>query len=125
VDHIRGMVDVRFSQPRSGRWRVPLLRQCRVRAGRSESVGIVCNVGMLGAYIAVERAPAVGDPVELSFQLPWEERPIVVAGVVSWKNENARAASLPPGCGVRFVAGSPDDRLRIDALVRAFAQGRS
>jgi PilZ domain len=80
----------------------------------------VCNVGMLGAYLAIEPVPAVGSRVKLSFQLPWRDEALGIEAVVIWSNSDGRARGLPPGCGVEFLATAAEDRQGIAALVRAF-----
>jgi PilZ domain len=116
------MDGVRFVQPASGRWRVPLLRRCRLRVSDVEITGIVCNVGMLGAYLAVEPVPAIGKRVKLSFQLPWRDAALVIDAMVTWSNSDGKARGLPPGCGVQFLATAAEDRQGIAALVRAFGR---
>jgi PilZ domain len=90
-----------------------------------ELTGIVCNVGMFGAYLAVEPVPATGERVELSFQLPWRDDPLRIDATVIWRNGDGRARGLPLGCGVEFLATAPEDRQGIAALVRAFGSRES
>ena len=114
------MDGLRFAQPASGRWRVPLLRRCRLRVPGDEITGIVCNLGMLGAYLAVEPVPSVATRVELSFQLPWRDDPLIIEAKVIWSNSDGRARGLPPGCGVEFLVTAAEDVRGIATLVRAF-----
>jgi hypothetical protein len=118
------MSGLEFRQPRSGIRRVPLLRRCRLRGTGLDASGILCNISVDGAYLAVEPVPRTGDPVELSFQLAWREDSIRVRAVVSWDNSDCKATGLPAGCGVRFLASTSADRNAIKQVVRSYGGGR-
>lgn len=118
------MSGLEFRQPRSGMRRVPLLRRCRLRGAGLDATGILCNISTDGAYLAVEPVPRPGDPVELSFQLAWQEDSIRVRAVVCWDNSDCKATGLPAGCGVRFLASTSADRSAIKGVVRSYVGGR-
>ncbi len=62
----------------------------------------------------------MGDSVELSFQLAWQEDLIRVKAVVSWDNSDCKATGLPAGCGLRFLASTSADRCAIREVVRSY-----
>jgi Tfp pilus assembly protein PilZ len=108
-----------LNQPHSSFTRIPYTQRCRVQRGERSYDGVLCNISVLGVYLTLDDIPEVGAEVRLSFPLPGSADPIDVAAVVSWQNleEPATAASLPAGCGLRFLVMSPDDRGRIERLV--------
>jgi Tfp pilus assembly protein PilZ len=63
--------------------------------------------------------PALGRKVVFRFQVPGNEREVVVNGVVAWTNPQQEhpVHSLPPGFGVAFRGLSDDARSRIEQIV--------
>jgi uncharacterized protein (TIGR02266 family) len=104
----------------SGRRRIPYVRRCEVQEnGGSALSGLICNLSALGAYVALEPIPPSGATVMLSFRLPRNVRPVRVESQVTWENphQDNPIHGLPPGCGLRFLSLSPEDRRRIDGLI--------
>jgi hypothetical protein len=88
-----------------GAIRVPFVRRCEVEfADGTVQSAFVVNVNVLGAYVALDSIPALGQPVGFRFQIPGNEREVVIDGVVAWTNPRQEhpVHSLPPGFGLAF-----------------------
>jgi hypothetical protein len=112
--------------PHSGPRRVPFMRYGRLKTADRAAEALICNMSRLGAYVAVQPAPNVGDAVGLSFVSP-EGITIAVEAVVTWRrSEDAddSVSAVPAGCGLRFVSLSKLDEVRIRAIVDAFPRLR-
>lgn len=111
-----------------GAIRVPFVRRCEVSlpGGPPESAFIV-NINVLGAYVAHEAMPALGEPVSFSFQLPGSERRAAIDGVVAWTNPRQEhpVHSLPPGFGLAFRQLDDDARRRIEEIVFEYLERHS
>jgi Tfp pilus assembly protein PilZ len=115
-----------FNQPHTGHWRIACLEPCVVSDGQTTREVVVWNVSTLGAYLVIKSpVPELGERLKLSFNLPNDPDPISVEARVAWRNLpwapgiGKAAPSLPPGCGVQFVALDARDRARIEARVKA------
>jgi Tfp pilus assembly protein PilZ len=110
-----------LNQPHTGFTRIPYTQMCRVVRHDVAVDGVLCNISVLGVYIALDEVPEVGETVELRFALPGGIR-ITSSGLVVWRNaeDSASAHRLPPGCGVRFVGLEPQYSRQIDELVNAY-----
>jgi Tfp pilus assembly protein PilZ len=100
--------------------RVPFVRRCEVTLpGRPAQSAFVVNINVLGAYVALDTMPGLGEPVGFSFQLPGSEREVVLEGVVAWTNPRQEhpVHSLPPGFGLAFRRLDPDARSHIEDIV--------
>ena len=98
---------------------MPFVRRCHIDSeGRSDSAFIV-NINVLGAYVAQDAMPPLGRNVVFRFQVPGNEREVVLDGVVAWTNpqQDHPVHSLPPGFGVAFRGLSDDSRGRIEQIV--------
>lgn len=103
-----------------GAIRVPFVRRCEVTLGGGPAQSaFVVNINVLGAYVALDTMPALGEPVGFRFQLPGSEREVVMEGVVAWTNPQQEhpVHSLPPGFGLAFRRLDADTRSRIEAIV--------
>ena len=103
-----------------GAIRVPFVRRCQLDYGDGQSdSAFIVNINVLGAYVANETMPKLGKTVVCRFQVPGNEREVVVDGVVAWTNPQQEhpVHSLPPGFGVAFRNLSAEARARIDAIV--------
>ncbi len=105
--------------PHSGLVRIPYVQPCLLVGGDATWEGALCNLSLLGAYVAVDPIPPKADTVRLLFRVPREEQPLEAPCEVVWENpqEPSQAESLPPGCGLRFTGLSPLARGRIDELI--------
>lgn len=90
----------------------------------TERRGLLWNLSAGGGYVVVDDAPEAGEMVKVAFSLPNEGRTIHAEARVAWRNPPSsvrgcgrRAFSLPPGCGVEFVALDEGDLATIEAHV--------
>lgn len=90
------------------------------------------NVSTLGVYLVLAPPlPELGEELRVRFALTGGTSPLVAQCRVAWQNPalshgvGHRAATLPPGCGLEFLAIGADDRERIAARVRATHPGRT
>jgi hypothetical protein len=107
----------------SGLLRIPFVQRCHLRFEQgSEASAFMVNVNVLGAYLAYEEQPLMGEAVECRFSLPGNEIEIVAGGVVAWLNpqQSHPVHSLPPGFGVRFERLTEWDKDRIAEMVRRY-----
>jgi hydrogenase maturation protease len=105
--------------PHSGLIRIPYVQPCLLAGGDGTWEGVLCNLSLLGAYVAVDPIPPKGEKVHLLFKVPREEQPLDAQCEVVWENahEPSGAQSLPPGCGLRFAPMSPAVRERVEDLI--------
>jgi len=103
-----------------GAIRVPFVRRCQIdfQGGRSASAFIV-NINVLGAYVAHDVMPPLGQEVVCQFQVPGREGVVRIDGVVAWTNPRQEhpVHSLPPGFGVAFRGLTDEARGRIEEVV--------
>ena len=103
-----------------GAIRVPFVRRCQLefQGGTSASAFLV-NINVLGAYVAHDAMPPLGQEVVCRFQVPGREGEVSLDGVVAWTNpvQEHPVHSLPPGFGVAFRALSDESRERIEVVV--------
>jgi len=103
-----------------GAIRVPFVRRCEVELpGAPAQSAFVVNINVLGAYVALDTMPALGQPVGFRFQIPGSEREAVIDTVVAWTNPRQEhpVHSLPPGFGLAFRRLDPETRGRIETIV--------
>ncbi len=106
-----------------GALRVPFVRRCHVEFEQAAPVdAFIVNINLLGAYVALDEMPRLGQRVVCRFRLPETEQELTLEGVVAWTNPRQQhpVHSLPPGFGVGFRGLSDENRLRIDAIVREY-----
>jgi Tfp pilus assembly protein PilZ len=105
--------------PHSGLIRIPYVQPCLLVGGDAAWEGVICNLSLLGAYVAADPIPPKADRVRLLFKVPREEQPLEAPCEVVWENpqEPSRAEGLPPGCGLRFTELSQSARGRIEELI--------
>jgi hypothetical protein len=100
--------------------RVPFVRRCRLDFddGASEAAFTV-NINVLGAYLARDAMPRLGQAVTITFRAPDRELELVLQGGVTWINPRQQhpVHSLPPGFGVKFGPLRPQDRRCIETIV--------
>jgi Tfp pilus assembly protein PilZ len=107
----------------SGMLRIPFVRRSRLEFDDGLTAeAFIVNINVLGAYIALDLMPKLGQRVVCRFGLPGSEHEIEARAVVAWQNPHQAhpVHSLPPGCGVKFEQLSPSDRERIEQLVRDY-----
>ncbi len=108
--------------PRSGFTRIPFVRPCRLEMESITVRAVICNLSVLGVYVAVDPLPLFEARVRLSFLLPGVAEPAVVDCEVAWVNpdEPMEVESLAPGCGLRFVGLPAALRFRLERLVEEY-----
>jgi uncharacterized protein (TIGR02266 family) len=74
-----------------------------------------------GLFIETEKPKTIGTEVTMHFSLPGSEDGIETVGRVV--RISAGDAFSPPGMGIEFDELTDDDRVRIDAIVRALRSG--
>ncbi|MEO7794281.1 MAG: PilZ domain-containing protein [Thermoanaerobaculia bacterium] len=91
-------------QPSTGRARIPFITACTLSGRFGTRYGSLCNLSVLGVFVALEDTPSLGARGRVSFHLPGESDEFVADVRVCWQNPQypARAQALPPGCGLCF-----------------------
>lgn len=101
--------------------RIPFVRRCQLAypTGR-ESEAFLVNLSVVGAYVACDDRPDVGQPLVCRFQIPGSEREVAIGCEVAWINTRQQhpVHSLPLGFGLHFVDLASEARRRIERLVR-------
>jgi Tfp pilus assembly protein PilZ len=111
-----------------GAIRVPFVRRCDVSLpGRAPTSAFIVNINVLGAYVALDAMPPLGEAVSFSFQFPGSERRAVIDGVVAWTNPRQEhpVHSLPPGFGLAFRKLDDDARRHIEDIVFEYLKRQS
>jgi uncharacterized protein (TIGR02266 family) len=105
-----------------GALRVPFIRRCRLESESGSAEAFIVNVNSLGAYIARDEIPDIGKRVLLRFNVPGNEREVVIDGMVAWLNpvQEHPVHSLPPGFGLAFRRLGDEARQRIDEIVNEY-----
>ena len=105
--------------PHTGLIRIPYVQPCLLAGGDGTWEGVLCNLSLLGAYVAVDPIPPKAEKVRLLFKVPREEQPLEAQCEVVWENahEPSQAQGLPAGCGLRFASMSPAARERVEELI--------
>jgi Tfp pilus assembly protein PilZ len=107
--------------------RIPFVRRCSLWFGEAAEVSaFLVNINVLGAYVAIDDMPLLGQHLRCSFRLPGSERRLEVGGIVAWNNPKQQhpVHSLPPGFGLSFRDLSDDGRTVIESLVAAYETRR-
>lgn len=105
--------------------RIPLMRNCwLVFAEGREHPAFLVNLSVVGAYVAIDEAPPLGQRLSCRFSFPGNSLEVDAAGVVVWLNPRQQhpVHSLPPGIGLRFEELSEPNRARIEAFIRDHAE---
>ena len=102
--------------------RVPVSLRARIGTRNGERVGHVCNLSLVGAYVATPRPTLRGGVVDL--HLPIEGREVTLSARVVWNNVpgNLRRANAPIGMGVRFVDVPPEASAALKKLLHERGQ---
>jgi Tfp pilus assembly protein PilZ len=111
-----------------GAIRVPFVRRCEIEfADGGAQSAFVVNINVLGAYVALDTMPALGQAVAFRFQIPGSEREAVMDGVVAWTNPRQEhpVHSLPPGFGLAFRRLDPETRSHIEDIVFEYLKRQS
>lgn len=113
------------SQPSSGRVRIPFVAACAVSNSAGLAQGTVCNLSMLGIYVAIDPPPEPGESVVVAFRLPGVDGLFERSAVVAWQNLDRadRMHALPAGCGLRFVNLFAEDQIALAHLIEGYLVG--
>ena len=119
-----------FNQPFTGFYRIACNEPCEVEHAGVARSAVVWNVSTLGLYLVLQPPlPGIAEKLRVTFRLSGDPAPITAQARVVWQNlqfmpgTGGKAPSLPPGCGLQFLALDAADRERIDARVRATYPG--
>jgi Tfp pilus assembly protein PilZ len=101
--------------------RVPFIRRCTLdwQAKAEPTSAFTVNINVLGAYVAFDDMPHLGQGVRFRVRLPETERELSIDGVVAWVNPRQQhpVHSLPPGFGISFRSLSDEHRRAIENVV--------
>jgi hypothetical protein len=112
----------------SGLLRVPFVRRCTLDlAAGGAAQAFLVNINVLGAYVASDSPPSLGEGLTCRFVTPDNDLEVVAGGTVAWLNpqQSHPVHSLPPGFGLRFERLSLRDRARIEGVVQDYIQRHS
>jgi hypothetical protein len=100
--------------------RMPFVARCEIRQGERVAQGLICNFSAHGCFLHLDPIPS--GEFDVVFPLPDGGPPVAARVAVKWVHQGGlvTAASLPPGCGVRFVLMTPEDRRRVESLVETY-----
>jgi hypothetical protein len=110
-------------RPARGLLRVPFVRRCALDYGDGrQSSGFVVNVNVLGAYVAVDDMPKMGETVTCRFRDPERDRDVTLQGTITWVNPRQQhpVHSLPPGFGLKLQPLAADDHRCIEQVVEDY-----
>jgi Tfp pilus assembly protein PilZ len=100
--------------------RVPFVRRCSLGFDDGVSAtAFLVNINVLGAYVAHDEMPRLGQSVRVQFSFPDSELELAVDGLVAWLNPRQQhpVHSLPPGFGVKFRGLAAEDRRSIEHVI--------
>jgi Tfp pilus assembly protein PilZ len=100
--------------------RVPFVRRCDLALDDGvEASAFIVNINVLGAYVARDEMPSLGQGVRLRFSLPDSDHELWLDGSVAWLNPGQQhpVHSLPPGFGVKFRGVSAEDIRSIERVI--------
>ena len=99
--------------------RIPFITPCTLAGRFGHRRGSLCNLSVLGVYMALEDMPAMGAHGRISFHLPGATEEFRADVRVCWQNPEfpARAHALPPGCGLCFENLEPRQEELLRGLV--------
>lgn len=115
--------DQQIGRPARGLLRIPFVRRCALAfADGRTAEGYVVNINVLGAYIAVDEMPSLGESVTCRFREPERDREIVLNGSITWVNPRQQhpVHSLPPGFGLKLHPLSEDEQRVIEDAVEDY-----
>ncbi len=80
------------------------------------------NISEGGLFIKTSNPLSVGTEITIEFLLPLLNEPIRVKGRVEWHTEMPGVRKSTPGMGVSFQGLTPEDKEKINRIVRALRQ---
>ncbi|MEO8276621.1 MAG: PilZ domain-containing protein [Thermoanaerobaculia bacterium] len=117
-------VQLGVGQPYTGRLRIPFITSCTLTGKFGTRHGSVCNLSIVGVYVAVRELPAAGARGRIAFALPGEDGAFDAEFKVVWQNPDFphRVHALPPGCGLLFEALPERERDLLSDFVQDYLQ---
>ncbi len=109
----------------AGLLRVPFVQRCEVDFDDgTRTVALIVNINVLGAYVARDEPPRLGQTLRLRFGVPGRVGTVETRGGVAWVNQRQEhpVHSLPPGFGVRFSGLDDETRRRIEGIVSDYVR---
>ncbi len=105
--------------PYTGFTRAPYVQPCLIDGVLR---GVICNISVVGLYVAVDPIPLFDQTVSVAFRLPGTDELVEAPAVVAWINpdEPTEVEALPPGCGLRFDGLEDDVAQAISAMVEDY-----
>jgi hypothetical protein len=108
---------VGVGQPFTGRLRIPFVAACTLTGKFGTRHGSLCNLSVVGVYVALAEIPTVGARGRISFRIPGSGEEVEADFRVTWQNPDVptRARALPPGCGLCFenLGAREEELLRV------------
>jgi hypothetical protein len=107
----------------SGLIRVPFVQRCQLERDEDEPRdAFLVNINILGAYVADDDPPPVGQQLRCRFHIPGNEIELVLDAVVVWLNgrQHHPVHSLPRGFGMEFKDIPPEAVERLRDVVREY-----
>ncbi len=74
--------------------------------------GTVTDLSPDGVFFCSDYLDAKGEPVRISIEVPWRDRPLHLRGEVRWVSESPRTGVM----GIRFMDVSFEDRVVLSSL---------
>ena len=117
------MAKPRRERRSSGLIRVPFVQLCHLEIeGEGARRAFLVNINILGAYVADEDPPPVGERLRCRFRTPGNDLEVVVDAIVVWINGQQQhpVHSLPRGFGLEFKDVPPESLGRLKGIVRDY-----
>ena len=115
----REQVQPGVGQPFTAKVRIPFIAACTLTGRFGTRRGSVCNLSVVGVYVALGEIPAPGTRGRITFRLPRSESEFATDFKVTWQNPDVpnRMLALPPGCGLHFEnLGAREEELLSDIV---------
>ncbi len=101
----------------------PLVIKASYTVGSNRREGYLTNVGVGGAFLAVDDPPPLGTEVEIRAILPWRLGELRASTRVAWRSEGGseRSGKLS-GVGLAFGELDPGAQEVLDAYLKKFTE---
>ena len=120
----REQMRVGIEQPFTGRVRIPFITTCTLSGKFGTRQGSVCNLSIVGVYVAIGQIPAPGARGRIAIHLPGRGDEFRAEFRVTWQNPDfpKRVHALPPGCGLKFENLGVQEVGQLAALIQDYLQ---
>ena len=102
--------------------RVPQRLKIVYSAANMLVTSYLSNIGVGGVFIPAENPMPIGSRFDLKISLPDGEKDLDVRCEVVWmrkKNEKTVTGKIAPGMGVKFLNLPPEDKQRIERIIKS------